>query len=141
METGTVSGKPPMPSAAAGIRTRSGYAPERAPVASFRRLARIQVAAVVLAALFSGCSSIRERKPVPEELVEVATIPGVRYARIWGDVAPPDLEERAKEVRARAEAASPDVKTRPRNFLAISGGGSNGAFGAGLLSGWTETGK
>jgi predicted patatin/cPLA2 family phospholipase len=27
-----------------------------------------------------------------------------------------------------------------RNFLSISGGGSNGAFGAGLLSGWTKTG-
>jgi predicted acylesterase/phospholipase RssA len=28
----------------------------------------------------------------------------------------------------------------PANFLAISGGGENGAFGAGLLNGWTEAG-
>ena len=28
----------------------------------------------------------------------------------------------------------------PANFLAISGGGENGAFGAGLLIGWTEAG-
>ncbi len=28
----------------------------------------------------------------------------------------------------------------PANFLAISGGGENGAFGAGLLCGWTKTG-
>src|SRR6185369_1305767 len=99
------------------------------------------LAPIVLVALVSGCSSLRERKPVPEEMVEAATIPGVRYARFWGDVAPPDLEERIKEVRARAEAAFPDAKNQPRKFLAISGGGSNGAFGAGLLAGWTESGK
>src|SRR5439155_24402719 len=30
---------------------------------------------------------------------------------------------------------------RPRSiYLAISGGGDNGAFGAGLLSGWTKSG-
>ena len=28
----------------------------------------------------------------------------------------------------------------PVSFLAISGGGDDGAFGAGLLLGWTETG-
>src|SRR5262249_61373496 len=28
----------------------------------------------------------------------------------------------------------------PINFLAISGGGDDGAFGAGLLNGWTEAG-
>jgi predicted acylesterase/phospholipase RssA len=28
----------------------------------------------------------------------------------------------------------------PVNFLAVSGGGDNGAFGAGLLVGWTEAG-
>jgi hypothetical protein len=29
----------------------------------------------------------------------------------------------------------------PSNFLAVSGGGDDGAFGAGLLLGWTETGR
>ena len=29
----------------------------------------------------------------------------------------------------------------PANFLAVSGGGEDGAFGAGLLCGWTETGS
>jgi predicted acylesterase/phospholipase RssA len=27
------------------------------------------------------------------------------------------------------------------NFLALSGGGSDGAFGAGVLAGWTASGK
>ena len=29
---------------------------------------------------------------------------------------------------------------RRSTYLAVSGGGDNGAFGAGLLNGWTETG-
>jgi predicted acylesterase/phospholipase RssA len=29
---------------------------------------------------------------------------------------------------------------RPHNYLVISGGGGDGAYGAGLLTGWTEAG-
>jgi predicted acylesterase/phospholipase RssA len=36
---------------------------------------------------------------------------------------------------------SPAMKTRELNVLAISGGGSDGAFGAGVLKGWTQSGK
>ncbi|MCA3556495.1 MAG: patatin-like phospholipase family protein, partial [Aestuariivirga sp.] len=42
------------------------------------------------------------------------------------------------EVIARQKAAG--LSPTERNFLALSGGGSNGAFGAGLLTGWTEAG-
>jgi predicted acylesterase/phospholipase RssA len=35
----------------------------------------------------------------------------------------------------------PAVQTKDLNVLAISGGGSDGAFGAGVLKGWTESGK
>ena len=34
----------------------------------------------------------------------------------------------------------PAAQLPPANYLAVSGGGDNGAFGAGLLNGWTETG-
>ena len=30
---------------------------------------------------------------------------------------------------------------KPHHYLAISGGGANGAYGAGLLAGWTKSGK
>ena len=29
----------------------------------------------------------------------------------------------------------------PRTYLALSGGGADGAYGAGVLNGWTETGR
>lgn len=34
----------------------------------------------------------------------------------------------------------PALYGKPHNYLAISGGGADGAFGAGLLTGWTEAG-
>ena len=34
----------------------------------------------------------------------------------------------------------PALYKKPHNYLAISGGGANGAYGAGLLYGWSETG-
>ena len=38
-------------------------------------------------------------------------------------------------------AGFPALYGQPHNYLAISGGGANGAFGAGLLVGWSTTGK
>ena len=39
------------------------------------------------------------------------------------------------------KAKFPSIFGKPHNYLAISGGGANGAFGAGVLCGWTETGN
>ena len=38
-------------------------------------------------------------------------------------------------------SARPENKRVPFAYLALSGGGGDGAFGAGLLNGWTESGK
>ena len=81
------------------------------------------------------------RQTVPAELVEAATIPNIPFARMWGDVVPPDLAQRVGEIKARVAALPPEVRDHARHYLAISGGGSNGAYGAGLLTGWTESGK
>jgi hypothetical protein len=48
---------------------------------------------------------------------------------------------------ARIDAMSADIASRfgatsaPPTILALSGGGANGAFGAGVIVGWTETGR
>lgn len=44
------------------------------------------------------------------------------------------------EFRKRIAEKQP-VGLKPYNFLALSGGGMYGAFGVGVLSGWTETGE
>ena len=96
---------------------------------------------VSLALALQACASVPPRNAVPEERVNQATVPGGSTARMWGDVLPADLDER-KEILAAQIAASGDENVLARRFyyLSISGGGANGAFGAGLLKGWTESG-
>ena len=104
------------------------------------RRAVMLLLAVLLSAIAQGCASVRERNPVPEELIDAVQIPGLPYVRFWGDELPPDLEERLAQMRARVEAGEFEGRSRSGIYLAISGGGANGAFGAGLLIGWTEAG-
>jgi hypothetical protein len=54
-------------------------------------------------------------------------------------VDPGVIREVAEEFRLRGAARSPKG-ARPYHFLALSGGGLYGAFGVGVLLGWTETG-
>lgn len=95
--------------------------------------------------LLSGCGATLEelRTPVPEPLVAVAQIPGYSQVRFWGDdgnsVSHAYIERGAAQVM-RAAKTDRTVNPYDRKFLAISGGGSNGAFGAGLLIGWTAAG-
>ena len=66
---------------------------------------------------------------------------GGDIARLWGDEAPSDAEARLKLIRKQLSANEKDDDfTRPHYYLTISGGGANGAFGAGLLKGWSESG-
>ena len=93
------------------------------------------------ALILVGCAAVQEREPVPQELVSRAEIPGVPRARFWGDVWPRWLPEKLgtmTEAAARERLGA--LYDEPHNYLAISGGGAEGAFGAGLLAGWTESG-
>lgn len=90
--------------------------------------------------LTSGCAS-RQRRPVPEYGVEVAQPPGYPLGRFWGDRLPDNLARRIVLLNEQITANDPETLTRPHHYLAISGGGANGAFGAGLLVGWTASGR
>jgi len=64
--------------------------------------------------------------------------------RTWGDYVTPEFRGSVAEALKRKQArwaASGNSQLPPiGSLLAISGGGANGAFGAGLLCGWTEKG-
>jgi hypothetical protein len=82
---------------------------------------------------------------VPDELARSrGGVFGMPAARSWSD---PLSEPFLNEVRVAGEreigqlrAAGRGDSLPPANYLAISGGGANGAYGAGLLCGWSETG-
>ncbi len=96
---------------------------------------------VALALALQACVSVPPRNPLPEELLEQATVPGGPTARMWGDARPVDMDARFDIFRGQlAASADEDIYTRSRHYLSISGGGADGAFGAGLLKGWSESG-
>jgi predicted acylesterase/phospholipase RssA len=87
-----------------------------------------------------GYVGVRERKAVPEALVYKAQIPGMKNIR-W--MANP-LEAKRTTLRKMIDEsglARAEFPNRRINVLSISGGGANGAYGAGVLCGWTETGS
>jgi predicted acylesterase/phospholipase RssA len=97
---------------------------------------------VALALILQACVSIPKRDPVPEEMVEQAAIPGIPLARFWGDELPADVDRRIDLLKEQMQAdGSRDIFREPKAFLSISGGGADGAFGAGILKGWSESGQ
>jgi predicted patatin/cPLA2 family phospholipase len=84
------------------------------------------------------------RNPVPELLVVQADVPGYSNIRFWGDnAAGLNKDAIALRLRQLKEAAKtdPTISSKNLHLLTVSGGGSNGAFGAGLLVGWTAAGN
>lgn len=94
---------------------------------------------MAIAALLSGCASTK-RPVLPSDHTTLGNIQGLEDTRFWGDEDLPNAEAYTAEVRKQIMASNPEVLNQPQNFLAISGGGQNGAFGAGVLNGWSQKG-
>ncbi len=97
--------------------------------------------------LAHGCATATRRKAVPVNQQTTATVAGfpygIRYfprdgARL--DVFKKDFAESWAREKAYLASQGHAGEMPPAAYLAISGGGDNGAFGAGLLDGWTKAG-
>ena len=93
-----------------------------------------------------GCTTPR-LAAVPSALTVKADVPGyaakIRYfPRDSGDVESlkQDVLDALADEAAYRRTQGHDGALPPAAFLAISGGGDNGAFGAGFLNGWTKAG-
>jgi hypothetical protein len=95
-----------------------------------------RAALLSLALLLAGCASV-QRIPLSagdEDVATLAGMPGVRfYADAPASQFTADVHRIAEGAAAREEGGITD--------LALSGGGADGAYGAGILNGWTESGK
>lgn len=103
------------------------------------------VLVMALAATMSGCVAVQERTAVPGPQLEVAQVGGHENIRFWGDAVTPTIEvvirRQYQQVREASLAGQPGASTRKVSFLAISGGGGDGAYAAGFLNGWTRSGQ
>ncbi len=94
--------------------------------------------------MLAGCASDM-RQAVPEGLVSSANVvglePGIRF---WGDEESKDFGKAVEEKYAQMRAARPELfapgSQHTLSLVSISGGGSDGAFGAGLMVGWSAAG-
>ena len=101
-------------------------------------LIRILIAISLIS--LGGCS-VATRSPVPDNLTDEAYITGLEGIRFWGDDQPANARQIVRNKVDQSIAARGNIWNRKQvihaNFLIITGGGPDGAFGAGLLNGMT----
>ena len=86
------------------------------------------------------------RVPVPADLVDDVQIAGLnKQIRIWGNRLPDNFDALVAQKVNQTKAHRPALLKRGSgakiSYLAISGGGSDGAYGAGVLVGWSAQGS
>jgi hypothetical protein len=108
---------------------------------SRRSWGRAVVVMFLLMAMMTGCASAPRRNPLPANLSDEAVVPGYsNYIRYWGDGPPPYMEKWYTASEAEIEHFFPDIIGQDQIYLAVSGGGANGAYGVGILTGWSAAG-
>lgn len=109
------------------------------------RLRVLQLGLVVMA--LTGCSTLPREHAVPAEKTTQAIIPGFENVRYLVDD-DEDIKRMAGDITrswdmqrsALASQGKSTTNLSPASFLALSGGGDKGAYGAGMLNGWTAAG-
>ncbi len=105
---------------------------------------RLSVRAMIALAVLAICGCADRLPPLPLAYAPQTAPLGIPHSRFYPDTDLKGMEELGrisiqKERRARSvNRHGADLPTA--HFLAISGGGDNGAFGAGLLCGWSSRG-
>ncbi len=83
-----------------------------------------------------GACSLIPREPFTASEQAIAEIPGIPNARAWVDGSPAEFRS---FLRGTA-IGSPNGPAESIDVLALSGGAYDGAFGAGVIGGWSATG-
>ncbi|MGK7868862.1 patatin-like phospholipase family protein [Falsiroseomonas sp. E2-1-a20] len=106
-------------------------------------LSRRFLLATAAGAGVSGCAMPVRNPAVPRRLTLGATVLGLPNERFYPQQGVAPLEREVMTTLERGQifrGAAPGVRNQKLNLLAVSGGGEDGAFGAGLLCGWSEEG-
>ena len=106
---------------------------------------RYTLMAVLCFAALSACATGIARRAAPPEVADLAHPFGIEGLREWGDALPAAevaaiIARREPEMRALFAEEIAAGRTPQVDYLALSGGGQWGAFSAGILEAWTESG-
>ena len=132
------------------MKYKNLVSPERIPFRGeepgIRALFTLTVA-VGLGLLLQGCATPRRGQAVPTALETKATVVGFPDGIRYFPRDPEDIKLIEKEFVDSWSRERRYLSTRgdrgslpPASYLAISGGGDDGAYGAGFLNGWSQTG-
>ena len=97
------------------------------------------LAAVLAGLLLVGCASAPERQ-LSTSAPAYASLPN-GHDPLNPDQLSPNYKSMVEGSEGNPTRNLERIKGRPLKFLSISGGGQNGAFGAGFLIGWRESGQ
>ena len=97
-------------------------------------------ATVPVMPIIAGCSTLTRGDPAPASVADQVTVLGIPNGRFWSDTQVEAMAREAIEAQERERAALGVTGRLPPYRLAVSGGGDNGAFGAGLLWAGTNSG-
>ncbi|MDH3381002.1 MAG: patatin-like phospholipase family protein [Gammaproteobacteria bacterium] len=99
---------------------------------------------IVLLGISAGCSNLPPRHPVPaDDLYRAQILPGVPAVRAWaGNISETFANDFVDSVRQEMQASirKGGAGVPTINVLTLSGGADHGAFGAGFLNGWSQSG-
>ena len=108
---------------------------------TLRRRAVCVLTLTALVATATGCGALRPRHAPPAAVEPQVQVPGMPGARVWGDAFSPVFQADIIESIRQEQRSGLFKEGDTVSILAISGGGGDGAFGAGLLYGWTQAGN
>jgi hypothetical protein len=97
------------------------------------------LAAVLAGLLLVGCASAPDRQ-LSTSAPAYAALPN-GHDPLNPDQPSPNYERMVEGSGGNMARRLERIKGRPLKFLSLSGGGQNGAFGAGFLMGWRESGQ
>lgn len=97
---------------------------------------------VIMLGISSGCSTL-SRNPVPQDKMLSAKISGITDARAWSGSFSNQFEaDLLLSVQQEMKYVDTNKSGRPiTSVLSLSGGGDHGAFGAGFMQGWSQSGS
>ena len=108
-----------------------GQMPIGGSVSVLSRRVRRRFAFVAGVLMLAGCAAPPTRIAHTQQEQAEAVVPGIPGARLWAD--DPFITTGRRSPASRIRLSQPSI-------LALSGGGADGAYGAGLLTGWSARG-